>query len=240
MQDIIKGVREKTVDNRFDSDTFIQETIDRAEKIWSALKKKVQNEPNFIKLKEQERVEWLQTIDKEFQQEFPITCIYMLFHGQYNGRAFLRFLNKLKTDIKLDRTPQITSDHKKAEVDREDRWCQRQADYAEYLVMEIAKRHPDCFKQAKIAWNETYNSLKQEFKDFKKNFEDAKLNLEKKEEEFRKERIKELFDRITGEQKNVLSKEDRGYLKAKLKNLLLMQRKEKTMAELLKKIKLVN
>jgi hypothetical protein len=226
----IKGVRISETTKNITKENFVSETVARANKIWIALNKELEKEPTFVHKSNTEKIDWLRSIDADFQQEFPIVCVYMLFYGQYRSEAFSKLLKKFKLDAE--------NDSKTTEkVDKEDRWCQRQADYAKYLVMEIQGKNFSADLVRRI-WYETYESTKKDFADFRNEYQKTKDKLANNEEQFKKERAQEMAkDLLSNKGKNV-PKEDKKLLLEKLKYMVCNQRREnfaRSFAELARK-----
>jgi hypothetical protein len=147
--------------------------ISDAKKIQTDLKLKLK-ETAFKDLDSEDRLKYYQKKYNEFAMHFPLVLRYMVQLGQYNQKAFKRFIAKLQT------CPYRT----------ELEYCERQADYIKYLYMELNTHYDN--KRAAAVWKNAFTMLKNELEIFKNAEESVKKNLEKNNEMNNIEKRKEL------------------------------------------------
>jgi hypothetical protein len=206
----------------------VEDIITRANNVWRELSKKLKEDPEFVNMEDMKKIQFISTIDKKFQEEFPAVSIYMIFHQQYSAAALRRVVEKMKTDQKRI---------KNEGLDQEDIWCQRQADYVQYLAWELSGKTSKGLEIGKKMWQPTYEKWKEEVATMKKAYQLAKENVEKQNHENRKELAREVLQRVAGDQSYQLDKTGKRYLIAKLQVALSKESKDKCMVELLQKIK---
>jgi hypothetical protein len=78
----------------------------------------------------------------------------------------------------------------------EDEWCRRQADYVQYLHMEL--KPGSLKKENKRVWRETYDQLKAETDAFKAERTEAELRVDAARVRAEAERRQELKDLLRG------------------------------------------
>jgi adenine C2-methylase RlmN of 23S rRNA A2503 and tRNA A37 len=115
--------------------------------------------------------------------------------GQFSVNAFKKYLLKCK-NVEHD------SIKSKERGYSEDQWIQRQSDYVRYLWESYQKINFSKIESDDI-WKNTYEILKQEFKDFKdlhKNIEDK---LDKEKITNKEEMVKELLSRLANNEQSL-------------------------------------
>lgn len=207
-------------------DQPIEMSMRMATDMWEDLRKRVQADPTFVQLKDAEKVAVYQkTKFKDFYDSFPIVCRYMLCMGQFNDKAFHRFLKKCEA-----MQPHKTPNKKRKEGEAEDEWVKRQADYVRYLWESYQKSHFN-ISDAQNVWQHAYKTLKKEFKDFKDMHADIEKKLEEDGKHNKSEMVKEMLGRIANEEQSL----DEGTTKnliAKLQSQLHTQRRAKMISQI--------
>ena len=168
-----------------ETDLFEKDIIE-ANRLWDDLKKKTED-PEFIKLDDNKKVELYQNSDfKLFYTTYPIVCRYMICMGQFTTKAFRRFLTR---SYKLSKLP---PNREPGYV--EDQWIRRQSDYVMFL-WESMQVHFDK-KDSKKIWDHSYETLKKEFADFRKLHDEISTKLKSEEKSNKSELINELLERL--------------------------------------------
>ena len=207
----------------------IDDIVKIANNLWNDIKKRIKENPDFVKLSDAEKLNIYQNTEfKEFYNEMPIVGRYMICMGQYSTKALKRYLNKCK-DVKHD--PQ----HRKPGY-VEDQWVQRQADYVRYLWESYQKHHYDK-KDSNAIWNHAYETLKKEFSDFKtlhKNIEE-KLQVENKNN--KESLVKEMLGRIANNEQSLDDETTKELLRL-LQDKVYKQRKSLIMNDIKTKVPL--
>jgi hypothetical protein len=174
----------------------IDEIVKIANNLWNDIKKRIKENPDFIKLTDAEKLSIYQNTDfKEFYNEMPIVGRYMICMGQYSAKALKRYLNKCK-DVKHD----PTVSRKPGYV--EDQWVQRQADYVRYLWEAYQKHHYDK-KDSNAIWKHAYETLKKEFSDFKTLHKDIEEKLQVENKSNKESLVKEMLGRIASKEQSL-------------------------------------
>jgi hypothetical protein len=121
-----------------------------------------------------------------FAQAFPVVLRYIARDLRYNEQAFIKFLDKLKTDPGKGM----------------DGFIQRQADYAKFLYFEDCKLKGVHWnmKTANEIWQMEYNNMNKNVKKLQKQEKEARNEfdeLEKKNLQLRKEELLDFINRET-------------------------------------------
>lgn len=167
----------------------IEIAIKEASSMWGDLKDRIKTNPEFIELKDEEKVNIFQKKYKDFYTEFPIVSRYMVCMGQYSNKAFKRYLIKCKSVKPVP--PQ-----ERVEGYTEDQWVQRQADYVRYLWESYQTQHFSS-SDAQGIWQHAYQTLKKEFKDFKDMHKVIEEKLKSEDKIGKAELVKELLQRLS-------------------------------------------
>jgi hypothetical protein len=197
----------------------IEESMKVSVKLWDDIKQRVKTDDKFVDMPDGEKLKIYQDSDfKQFYNEYPIVCRYMICMGQFSHKAFKRFLIKCK-NVKHD---PIKSREKGY---HDDQWVSRQADYVRYLWEAYQKQHYSP-SEAQNIWLHAYKTLNKEFQDFKDLHKEVEEKIKTDAKSNKTELVKELLKRLsTQEQK--LDTESTGGLIQKLKDKVLDQRKKK-------------
>jgi len=212
---------------------YIEEAVSEAQILWDTVKKLVQTQPEFVKLPDTQKIELFMKDHKQFQNEFPIVCRYMICMGQYKRKAFIKYLNKVKSF-------KTKSAEKRGKGYMEEIWIDRQADYVKYLWEECQRDAKCRFTQheARKVWRTARSSIKKEFDEFRKGHEDAEKKIKTEKMKNKKELVRELVNRIKlGKQ--TLNEEDLEKLVWEARARVFAQRKDKLMKEMLSKTTIV-
>jgi hypothetical protein len=202
-------------------------SIEVANKLWQDLKKRIADDPKFVKKPDAEKIEIYQKSEfKEFYTNYPIVCRYMVCMGQFSNKAFKRYLLKCKT---------MSSQKDNAKHNSEDEWVQRQADYIRYLWEAYQKQHFNA-SDAQEIWKHAYNTLTQEFADFKKLHEEVENKLKIDEKYNKSSMVKELLQRLSTSEQTLDSNTTTTLIK-KLENKLYIQRKNSLITQIDKDVK---
>ena len=202
-------------------------SIEVANKLWQDLKKRIADDPKFVKKSDAEKIEIYQKSEfKEFYTNYPIVCRYIVCMGQFSNKAFKRYLLKCKT---------MSSQKDNANHNSEDEWVQRQADYIRYLWEAYQKQHFNA-SDAQEIWKHAYNTLTQEFADFKKLHEEVENKLKIDEKYNKSSMVKELLQRLSTSEQTLDSNTTTTLIK-KLENKLYVQRKNSLITQIDKDVK---
>lgn len=189
-----------------------------ANKLWIDIKKRVNEDPKFIELPDNEKIEIYQKSEfKDFYIEFPIVSRYMICMGQFSNKAFKKYLIKCK-NAKHDPVKSREKGY------TEDQWVQRQADYVRYLWESYQKQHYSPTESTNI-WQHAYSTLKKEFQDFKDLHDDVEKKLKEDEKINKGELVKEMLSRLANQEQS-LDENTTKTLIAKLQDQVIEQRKK--------------
>ena len=185
---------------------------DKAAQFWKDVQQYVKTHPEFKNMEDKRKMDFFR--DKlgydMFMSEFPIVSRYMICLGQFNMKAFVRFLDKCEKTIH----PPAESREKGY---NEDQWVRRQADYVQYLWESYQKGHYNNAEKQWI-WQETYKRLKGEFDDFRNMHKDIENKVKEEKVMLQAQNARELLERlVTGQQK--LSPEEEVFLLDSLQEL---------------------
>ena len=201
--------------------------IDLANKLWRDLKKRILDDPTFVKKSDSEKVDIYQKSEfKEFYTNYPIVCRYMVCMGQFSNKAFKRYLLKCKSMS----TVKHTNKH-----DSEDEWVQRQSDYIRYLWEAYQKQHFNAADAQEI-WQQAYKMLTQEFTDFKKLHKEVEAKLKVDDKFNKSSMVKELLQRLSTEEQTLDTTTTTTLIK-KLEDKLFIQRKNAVSSQIDKDVK---
>ena len=211
-----KSQDEKEQDKKAQDEKELQDaSISIANKLWRDLKKRILDDPEFIKKSDSEKVDIYQKSEfKEFYINYPIVCRYMICMGQFSNKAFKRYLLKCKSMS----TVKHTENH-----NAEDEWVKRQSDYIRYLWESYQKQH---FNEADAQeiWQQSYKMLTQEFTDFKKLHKEVEAKLKVDDKFNKSSMVKELLQRLANEEQSLDENTTTALIK-KLEDKLAIQRK---------------
>jgi hypothetical protein len=112
----------------------------------------------------------------DFIKEYSIVSRQMIVNREFNSKAFKRYLKRLKN----------------VGYHSQEDWAMRQAEYMEYLCLELNKGSPNIKGIAKELKDSTYESLIDEMNSFKKDFKEAKTKAAEEIENDRKKMLDKL------------------------------------------------
>lgn len=231
--DVIKKVKVTNDKLGQSKKEYIETAVKEARVLWDKVKTLVKEQPEFIKLPDNQKIELFMKDHKQFQNEFPIVCRYMICMGQYKEKAFVKYLNKVKSF-------KTKSADKRGKGYMEEIWIDRQADYVKYLWEECQRSSGNRYTQheARHVWRTARASIKKEFDDFRDSHKKADVKIKKEKKKNKKELVRELVDRIKlGKQS--LNKEDLEKLVWEARARVFAQRKDKMMKEIREKVPLL-
>ena len=201
--------------------------IDISNKLWRDLKKRILDDPTFVKKSDSEKVDIYQKSEfKEFYNNYPIVCRYMVCMGQFSNKAFKRYLLKCKSMSTVKHTDKHNV---------EDEWIQRQSDYIRYLWESYQKQHFKAADSQEI-WQQSYKMLTQEFTDFKKLHKEIETKLEVDDKFNKSSMVKELLQRLSTEEQTLDTTTTTTLIK-KLEDKLFIQRKNAVSSQIDKDVK---
>ena len=212
------------------ADTF-EAPLKKASDMWDDLKKRVNEDPKFVELSDNEKIKVYQNTEyKDFYISHPIVCRYMVCMGQFSGKAFKRYLLQCKS-------MEGKKPNSNAENPSEDQWIQRQADYIKYLWESYQRQH---FNQsdAQEIWQNAYQNLSKEFKDFKDMHKNIEEKLKVEDKSNKAELVKEMLKRISNEEQTL---DDRTTINLieKLKEQVMEQRRKKLIDQINADVELI-
>lgn len=202
--------------------------VETADNMWNNIKKRVKDDPEFVKMGDKEKIEIYQCPEfKDFYINNPIVCRYMICMGQFSMKAFKRFLTKCEKLSDPSNTHNKKYDKNNS---NEDRWVMRQADYIRYLWESYQKQH---FKreESKAIWQHAYESLTNEFRDFKKMHSEIEEHLKTENKNNKSELVRELVSRIANDEQKIDSISEIDLLNT-LKDKLYDQRKRNMLKQI--------
>ncbi len=189
---------------------YITIAIMEAEKVWLVIKVTYVANENFLQMTDEEKIEMISKDFKEFYNNFPIVSRYMVCMGQYNQKAFKKFLKKCEDKLSQHNVP---NERKKDYMQTQ--WIECQASYIKYL-WELLQTKRFSQKDANNVWKHAYESLTKEFKDFKESHSKIEENIKVKDKKNKVELLTEAVKRISSN-KQTLNLEDTRALVNKLK-----------------------
>lgn len=198
---------------------YIEESIKTATKMWDDIKKRVKDDEKFCDLSDNDKLKIYQTSEfKQFYNDFPIVCRYMICMGQFSHKAYKKFLLKCKNVVHDPIKSREKGYH-------DEQWVCRQSDYIKYLWESYQRQHYSP-SEAKNIWMHAYKTLKKEFEDFKDLHKEVEEKIKTDHKSNKSELVKELLKRISSQEQE-LDNESSGNLLKKLKDQVLEQRKKK-------------
>jgi hypothetical protein len=194
-------------------------SLHEANKMWCNLKDRLQVNPDFVNIPDEDKIAIYQKEFKEFYNEYPIVCRYMICMGQYSHKAMKRYLIKCKNS-------QLTREQSQDKEYKEDQWVMRRADYVRYLWESYQSQHFS-MAEAKQIWQHSYQTLKKEFKDFNVMQQDIEAKLKADNNVNKAQLVKELVKRLADQDNNQnLSDEETQHLLNLLKTKAHEQRRK--------------
>ena len=212
--------------------SLYDKAISDAKSLWNDIKDRIKNDPEFIKLPDNEKISIYQNSKyKEFYVNNPIVCRYMICMGQFSMNAFKKFLTKSENIAKR------STGSDKSKFSSEERWIMLQADYVRYLWEAYQRQH---FSQtdSKCIWQHAYDSLTKEFSDFKKMHADIEEKLKSDKLTGKSELVKEMVRRIANDEQK-LDEHSEAQLLNNLKNKLIEQRRRNMINQIKSDVQLV-
>jgi hypothetical protein len=210
----LSDVPNQTEQPKTETITITREQITgKAKQFWNDIRQYIKEHPEFKDLEDKSKLEFCRTKlgYGQFMDEFPIVSRYMVCVGQFNMKAFVRFLDKCEKTVH----PPVAQREKGY---NEDQWIRRQADYVQYLWESYQKPHYNNAERQYI-WQNTYKLLKGEFDDFRDMHKDIEERVKEEKTELQAQNVRELLERIkTGEQR--LSPEQEEELLAALEHVV--------------------
>jgi hypothetical protein len=224
-KDIVENNKEQTTKE------YIAIALLEAEKIWLNIQVLfLEHFDTYIKMGDDEKIDFIKQDFGEFYNEFPIVSRYMVCMGQYRRKAFHKFLEKCR--VALANIPE------KRDPDyMQNQWIERQADYVRYLWEEY-QTHVNK-KQSNAIWLQAYNLLKDEFKQFKSLHKNIEEKVEKDRVKHKTELVKEMAGRIISGQQKLETNETLGLLNS-LREKLYKQRYTNMVKQIKADIKYIN
>lgn len=212
--------------NKEDSNIeYVKVALIEAEQIWFNVQIIIKTE-YYSKMTDDEKVAIIQKEFSDFYKNFPIVSRYMICIGQYRMLAFKKMLIKCHETKKTD----YEGNQQSSKDSNEKLWIMRQADYVRFLWEDIQDGK---FDQAisDTVWQETHDSLTEEFSTFKTLHENAEIKVKSDDIKHRKELLYELSQRIIdGDQ--TMDKDAFTELMEKLLDKLYAQRFKKVIKDL--------
>lgn len=148
-------------------------------KIISKEKRQKSDNDNLTDADGEEILKLFQDVYKNFAEMFPIVLRYICQMGQFNSKAFSKYLRKVKNSTDRERKTHMVD---------------RNADYVKYLWQESNKNHPRWAQESAYVYRTAYKSLNDEFE----TYEAA--------QELAKERIKEMDEKNLQSKRDDLKK----------------------------------
>jgi hypothetical protein len=197
----------------------IDESMKVSVKLWNDIKKRVKTDETFAELPDSDKLKIYQDSEfKQFYNEYPIVCRYMICMGQFSHKAFKKFLIKCK-NVKHDPVQSRVKGY------HDEQWVSRQADYVKYLWEAYQKQHYSP-SEAKNIWLHAYKTLNKEFHDFKELHKEVEEKIKADSQTNKTELVKELLKRLAS-QEQTLDTDSTDNLLQKLKDQVNEQRKKK-------------
>ena len=214
---------EKKTEKKTEKPTdYIESCVYDADRLYEDLKKRIVEDPLFAQKPDSEKIDIYQKSEfKEFYIGFPIVSRYMICMGQYNAKAFKKFLIKCQNTKSTERKETDTP---------EELWVQRQADYIKYLWESYQKPHFNR-EHANDIWRHAYKTLLNEFKDFKDLHKTIEDRLKVDDKNNKTSMVKELLHRISNNEQTLDSDSSKELI-IKLQDQIFVQRKNKVLADI--------
>lgn len=194
-------------------------SLHEANKMWCNLKDRLKVNPDFVNIPDEDKIAIYQNEFKEFYNEYPIVCRYMICMGQYSHKAMKRYLIKCKNS-------QLTREQSQDKDYKADQWVMRRADYVRYLWESYQSQHFSA-SEAQQIWQHSYQTLKKEFKDFNDMQQDIEAKLKVDNNVNKAQLVKELVKRLASQDNNQnLSDDETQHLLNLLKTKACEQRRK--------------
>lgn len=156
----------------------IEGTVKKADELWAAYRA-AQDDPQWAKKEVTDKISYFQGRGfGDFITKYAIPTRYMVMFGEYNRRAFQRYLLRLKTV---------------GYRSKED-WIDRQADYVKMLWRAYNPR--GSVKESMDAWQNARQSVKQEMDGFETDYERAKEKADERQKMAADANRQVLLDRL--------------------------------------------
>jgi hypothetical protein len=162
--------------------------IEVAAKMWSILKKKIKDDPEFMEWTDTKKLDLFRdTLKfKDFMKEFPVMTRYLICMGQYSSKAFKRFLDKVRRS---------SPEGPQEKGVKEDNWIKRQADYVQYLWEAYQKGHYN-MAERNYVWQDAYKNLRGEMDDFRDKFKAIEESTKEQKEQLKASNARDLIGRL--------------------------------------------
>jgi hypothetical protein len=162
--------------------------IEVAAKMWSILKKKIKDDPEFMEWTDTKKLDLFRdTLKfKDFMKEFPVMTRYLICMGQYSSKAFKRFLDKVRRS---------SPEGPQEKGVKEDNWIKRQADYVQYLWEAYQKGHYNTAERNYV-WQDAYKNLRGEMDDFRDKFKAIEKSTKEQKEQLKASNARDLISRL--------------------------------------------
>lgn len=190
-----------------------EQIMAKAKQLWDDFRQYIKTHPNFKTLEDKNKLSIFREKlgYEQFMNEFPIVSRYIVCVGQFNMRAFSKFLDKCEKTVH-------PPDQMREKGYNEDQWVRRQADYVQYLWEAYQKGHYKVAERQYI-WQEAYKRLKGEFDDFRNMHKDIEERVKEEKKDLQAQNARELLERLSTGLQN-LSTSEEGYILTALQDLM--------------------
>lgn len=212
---------------------YVMMALLEAERVWLNVKVLTHTNKDFYAMSDENKIDLIRRDFAEFYNEFPIVSRYMMCMGQYNRKAFSKFLKKCQQTLSYTNSNQRKKDDHMQKI-----WIERRADYIKYLWEEYQTGHINT-KESHAIWQQAYDALTKEFAQFKELHDNMENKIKQDDARYKKELVAELTGRmVRGEQS--IAQTDMENLLAVLQSKLFKQRFKKVIVQILNDVKYIN
>jgi hypothetical protein len=203
--------------------------ISKVNQLWTDFKNYVTNHEEFKTLEDKAKLDIFRNKlgYAQFMDEFPIVSRYIVCVGQFNKKAFQRFLDKCEKTVHPPEQQRVKGYN-------EDQWIRRQADYVQYLWESYQKSHYSTVERNSI-WEEAYKRLKGEFDDFRNMHKEIEEKVNEEKEVIKSKNARELIERVLNSNQK-LDIDEEEYLIKELEKLVIKKKYSLTMKQLKDKV----
>lgn len=211
-----------------DEDLTLSQKMDE---MWYTLKQLIKQNPKFMDIPDKEKLDVFRHKPgyTQLMDDHPIVTRYLICMGQYNAKAFRKYLYVIKNT-------KMPPPEKRNKGDMENVWITMQAKYVRYL-WEAYQKHPSPTDAARVE-SDTFHKLKGEFDEFREMYKKVEDKVKDDKIINQGKNLRDVLERLkTGKQS--LSEEETKELVVKLQDQLYKKRSKKMLQQILKDVKYI-
>ena len=174
-----------------DKESYIAKNKKTAYDFYCAIKELSKDE-KFINANDADKLKQIPLEFQRFHADFPVVTKYLVCMGQFNMKAYLRYME-------LVTTPPT---EKEKTMDKEELWIQQQAKYVQFLWESYQKGKESRLESNRVR-REAYDTLKKEMEEFKEMQDTIKEELKEENTINKKELTVELLKRLVNQEQSL-------------------------------------